>query len=49
MDSHFNHYILAQKPISITGSRLTDEQMVEKIGKKKSIILRNLLFEIESS
>ncbi|CAF3630214.1 unnamed protein product, partial [Adineta steineri] len=27
LDSHLDDYVLSQKPISITGSRLTDEQM----------------------
>ncbi len=30
VDSHLDDYVLAQKPISITGSRLTDEQMVRR-------------------
>jgi hypothetical protein len=33
MDSRIEDYVLAQKPIAITGSRLTDEQMVRRLNE----------------
>ncbi|CAF4725531.1 unnamed protein product, partial [Rotaria sp. Silwood2] len=39
IDSHADDYILAQKSISITTSRLTDEQMIRIIEKKENQLL----------